>query len=68
MQEENQKILKSQTRTGGFFEEGSKLICSICGEEMVHNTEFFGTLSCQNCGNQIGGEHLLHLEDNDLDD
>lgn len=55
------KILKSQARTGGFFEDGSRLICSLCGEDMMCDGENFGSLSCE-CGNVLGNQKMLNSQ------
>lgn len=46
----------STVRKKGFFEDGSKVLCAVCGENSFEES---GIIICTNCGNSSGTEQLL---------
>lgn len=52
-------VCNSSIRKKGFFEEGSRVVCAVCGETA---SEYSSIVSCNNCGNSAGGMPLLKFK------
>lgn len=51
--------MESAIRKKGFFEEGSEVICAVCGEKSFEDESI---VICPCCGNSVGQKQLIKFK------